>query len=86
MRASTLSTGLYELAAGDTDPQLPHSEDEVYYVIRGRAVIRMAGEDSPVRAGTVVFVEAGVDHRFHSIEEDLTVLVVFAPPRGSLAG
>ena len=84
-RASTLSTGLYELPAGDIDPQHPHSEDEVYYVIRGRAVITMAGEDRPVQAGTVVFVEAGVDHRFHSIEEDLSILVVFAPPRGSLS-
>ena len=85
LQASTLSMGLYELAAGDTDPQQPHTEDEVYYVVNGRAMIQVAGEDRPVQAGTVVFVEAGVDHRFHSIEEDLTVLVVFAPPRGSLS-
>ena len=85
IRASTLSTGIYELRAGNDDPQRPHTEDEVYYVIRGRASIHVAGEDRPVRPGTLVFVAAGAEHRFHSIEEDLTVLVVFAPPRGSQA-
>lgn len=55
-------------------------------MVSGRATISVAGEDRPVKAGTVVFVASGVDHRFHSIEEDLTILVVFAPPRGSLAG
>ena len=86
LEASTMSVGLYELPAGDIDPQQPHTEDEVYYVVSGRAMIQVADEDRPVRPGTVVFVAAGVDHRFHSIEEDLSILVVFAPPRGSLAG
>ncbi len=86
IRASTLSTGIYALSAGDADPQRPHTEDEVYYVIHGRASIHVAGEDRPVQPGTVVFVAAGAEHRFHAIEEDLTVLVVFAPPRGSQAG
>jgi mannose-6-phosphate isomerase-like protein (cupin superfamily) len=45
----------------------------------------VADEDGPVRAGSVVYVAAGVDHRFHSIEEDLEVLVFWAPPRGSAA-
>ncbi len=85
IRASTLSTGIYELRAGGADPQRPHTEDEVYYVVRGRASIHVASEDRPVQPGTVVFVAAGAEHRFHSIEEDLTVLVVFAPPRGSQA-
>ena len=86
IHASTLSTGIYELRAGGGDPQRPHTEDEVYYVIRGRASIRVAGEDRLVRPRTVVFVEAGAEHRFHSIEEDLTALVVLEPPRGSQAG
>ena len=84
-RASTLSAGLYELAAGDADPQQPHTEDEVYYVVSGRGAIQVGSESRPVQPGTVVFVEAGVEHHFHSITEDLTVLVVFAPPRGSQA-
>ncbi len=66
--------------AGSTDRQRPHQEDEVYYVIGGRAVIRVADEDRPVQAGSLVFVEAHVEHRFHDIEEDLRVLVFWAPP------
>lgn len=74
----TLRVGLYELAAGETDPQQPHTEDEVYHVVRGRAVLSIDGEDRPVGPGSVAFVAAGADHRFHSIAEDLSVLVVFA--------
>ena len=85
LRAATLGAGVYELHAGDTDPQQPHTEDEVYYVAKGRASIQVDGESTPVGPGTIIFVEAGVEHRFHSIEEDLTVLVVFAPPRSSRA-
>jgi mannose-6-phosphate isomerase-like protein (cupin superfamily) len=84
LRVPALSAGLYELPAGRTDPQQPHSEDEVYYVARGRAQIRVAGEDRAVGPGSVVFVAAGVEHRFHSIEEDLAVLVFFAPAEYSL--
>jgi mannose-6-phosphate isomerase-like protein (cupin superfamily) len=83
IRVPSLSAGLYVLPAGASDPQQPHTEDEVYHVVSGRGRIRVGAEDRGVEAGTVVFVEAGVDHRFHSIEEDLTVLVFFAPAEGS---
>jgi quercetin dioxygenase-like cupin family protein len=49
----------------------------------GKGRIQVGAEDRAVETGTVVFVEAGVVHRFHSIEEDLTVLVFFAPAEGS---
>jgi mannose-6-phosphate isomerase-like protein (cupin superfamily) len=74
-----LSMGLYVLPAGGVDPQSPHTEDEVYYVVSGRAKIRVANEDSIVQAGSIVYVAKNVEHRFHSIEEELTVLVFFAP-------
>ncbi len=80
-----LSVGLYTLPAGGTDPQQPHSEDEVYYVVSGRAVIQVGDEDQPVTTGSVVLVTAGVPHHFHSITVDLTVLVFFAPAEYSLA-
>ena len=79
----TLSLGLYVLPAGDTDPQQPHTEDEIYYVMSGAARLQVGDEDTEVKAGTVIFVETGVPHRFHSITETLTLLVVFAPPRRS---
>ncbi len=83
LRVPSLSVGLYALPAGATDPQEPHTEDEVYHVVGGRARIRVGAEDRGVEAGTVVFVEAGVEHRFYAIEEDLKVLVFFAPAEGT---
>ena len=83
--AGTLSLGLYVLQAGDTDPQQPHTEDEIYYVVSGSARIQVGDEDREIRAGSVIFVGTDVPHRFHSITETLTLLVVFAPPRRSRA-
>jgi quercetin dioxygenase-like cupin family protein len=74
-----LSMGLYVLPAEDVDPQLPHTEDEVYFVVHGRAQIKVAGEDRAVQAGSIIYVAKNVEHRFHSIEEELTVIVFFAP-------
>ena len=79
IRKPAISVGLYMLAAGAVDGQSPHTEDEIYYVISGRGIMRVEHEDREVGAGSVVFVGANVEHRFHSITEDLTVLVVFAP-------
>jgi mannose-6-phosphate isomerase-like protein (cupin superfamily) len=84
-RAEALSLTIAFWPAGGADDQTPHTEDEVYFVASGRGRIRVADEDRAVRAGTVVYVAAGVDHRFHSIEEDLKVLVFWSPPRGSAA-
>lgn len=85
VREPSLSTGLYILPAGSVDPQQPHTEDEVYYIISGRGQIRVADEDRAVSAGSVVFVATGVEHRFHTITDDLTILVIFAPARRSRA-
>jgi gentisate 1,2-dioxygenase len=61
LRVPSLSMGLYVLPTGAVDQQQPHTEDEVYYVVRGR--------------GRFTHVE----HRFHTITEDLHILVCFAP-------
>jgi mannose-6-phosphate isomerase-like protein (cupin superfamily) len=79
LKVPDLSMGLYILPAGGTDPQLPHMEDEVYYVVSGKAKIKVSDEDLVVQAGSIVYVAKNVEHRFHSIEEELTVLVFFAP-------
>lgn len=81
----SLSMGLYVLPAGDVDPQQPHTEDEVYYVVSGHARFTSGDEERDVQPGMVIFVEKGAEHRFHSITENLMLLVVFAPPRGSQA-
>ena len=80
LASDKLSVGLAIWPRGKPDRQRPHLEDEVYYVISGRATIQVGGEDRAVKAGSLVFVATGVEHRFHNIEEDLRVLVFWAPP------
>ncbi|HXM37070.1 MAG TPA: cupin domain-containing protein [Gemmatimonadales bacterium] len=79
IRIPAMSAGLYVLQADEPDRQLPHREDELYYVLSGRATIRVGAEERLVMPGTVVYVPGGVQHGFHSITEELQVLVVFAP-------
>jgi quercetin dioxygenase-like cupin family protein len=79
VRTHDLSVGIYVLPAGATDPQEPHTEDEVYHVVAGRARVTVGDEDRPVAAGSIVFVPADAPHRFHDIEEELILLVVFGP-------
>ena len=79
LRVPTMSAGLYVLPAGGTDRQKPHREDEIYYVVRGRARFKAGSEDREISAGSVIFVAAQVGHRFYDITEELAVLVVFAP-------
>ena len=83
VRQSSMSVGLYTLPAGGVDRQKPHTEDEMYYVIRGRGVINVAGDDRTVQAGSAVFIAAGVEYFFHVVEEELVILVFFAPAEGT---
>jgi quercetin dioxygenase-like cupin family protein len=83
LRVASLSAGLYCLKAGQVDRQQPHTEDEVYYVISGKASFRGGDKTQAVGPGSVIFVERHLEHRFVDITEDLTVLVFFAPPEGS---
>jgi quercetin dioxygenase-like cupin family protein len=79
LRVPVMSAGLYVLAAGASDSQRPHREDEMYYVVRGRARFQASDDDREVSAGSVLFVAAEVEHRFYDIAEELSVLVFFAP-------
>lgn len=79
LRVPSLSVGVYHLPAGEADPQSPHAQDEVYYVLTGKAKFQVGDETTPALPGAILFVEAGVDHKFFDIEEFLEVLVFFAP-------
>jgi len=79
LRVPAVSAGLYVLPAGGADPQRPHHEDEMYYVLRGRGRFRAGEDEIEVSAGSVLFVAAEVEHRFFDIAEELAVLVFFAP-------
>ena len=83
LRVPALSAGIYVLPAGGSDPQKPHKEDEVYYVVRGHAMMRVGSEERVVKSGSVIFVAAQVEHRFFDISEELEVLVFFAPAESS---
>lgn len=79
LRVSALSAGVYVLPAGAADTQRPHREDEIYYVLRGRAKMRLGMQERDVRAGDVIFVEKSLEHRFFEITEEIALLVIFAP-------
>ena len=79
LKHPSLSVGLYVLPAGGIDGQQPHTEDEVYYVVSGRGMFTHASEERAVQTGSILFVAAGVEHRFHSITETLYIIVFFAP-------
>ena len=85
LRVPDLSAGLYVLEAGGIDPQSPHTEDELYYVVTGRGMVTVGDETRPIVPGTTVFVAARVPHKFHDIAERLELLVVFGPAEGDRA-
>lgn len=82
LRERHMSAGLYALSKGEQDTQQPHAQDEVYLIVSGRGALTVGDETTPVARGSVVYVPAGVPHRFHHISEDLRVMVVFSPPEG----
>lgn len=79
LRVADLSVGTYSIPAGGTDTQEPHTEDEIYVVTAGRAVLESGDDRIAVRPGSVIYVPAGEVHRFAEIVEDLAAIVVFAP-------
>lgn len=79
LRVPAMSAGVYVLPKGGADPQKPHREDEMYYVVRGHARMQIGSEHAEVHPGSIIFVEAELEHRFYDIQEELEVLVFFAP-------
>ena len=85
VRNADLTAGVYRLSAGAEDTQEPHTEDEIYYVVAGRAQFTAGDQNVPVSPGDILFVAANEHHRFHDIQENLELLVFFAPAEGSRA-
>jgi mannose-6-phosphate isomerase-like protein (cupin superfamily) len=82
-RSADLSTGLYVLEAGEIDEQVPHTEDEIYVAVSGRARFRTKDATVDVTPGTVLFVPANEEHRFIDVTESLRLVVVFGPAEGA---
>lgn len=83
LRVDDLSVGTYCIPVGGKDGQEPHSEDEVYVVVRGRARLVAGTCEVDVGPGSVVHVAAHEPHQFTDVSEDLSVVVVFAPAERS---
>jgi mannose-6-phosphate isomerase-like protein (cupin superfamily) len=64
------------------DTQQPHTRDELYVVTSGSGEFTRGGERHPFAPGDVLFVPAGLPHRFENFTSDLTVWVVFYGPEG----
>jgi mannose-6-phosphate isomerase-like protein (cupin superfamily) len=83
LRVPHLSAGLYVLSAGAADGQAPHTEDELYVVLSGKGQLRVGERSTPVGPGSLCFVQSNAPHAFHSVTEELRLLVVFGPAEGS---
>jgi mannose-6-phosphate isomerase-like protein (cupin superfamily) len=79
-RHGSLSIELY--APRGQDPQSPHTRDEVYAVVRGNGQFRNGPDRHRFGPGDVLFVPAGVEHRFEEFTDDLVVWVFFYGPEG----
>ncbi|MBA2343540.1 MAG: cupin domain-containing protein [Rubrobacter sp.] len=64
------------------DPQTPHTRDELYVVVEGSGEFVNGPERHRFGPGDVLFVPAGVDHRFEDFTDDLIVWVIFYGPEG----
>lgn len=88
LRRRSMTCGIYRLEAGSSDGQSPHGMDELYYVLSGRAVLEVGSQTFDAEPGALLFVQAGAEHRFVDITEDLSTLVFFStaqPTRGGMA-
>ena len=79
----TLEIEIY--APRGTDPQKPHTRDEVYFVFSGRGEFVNGAKRERFAPGDVLFVPAHEEHRFESFSDDLVVWVMFYGPEGGEA-
>ena len=79
LRVPDLSMGLYVIPPGGLDPQSPHKEDEVYYILSGSGTLTAGDQQFAANPGSILYVAKGIPHRFHDVTEQLSILVFFAP-------
>lgn len=64
------------------DLQQPHTRDELYFVISGTGWFVNGETRKSFESGEVLFVPAGVEHRFEDFTKDFATWVVFYGPEG----
>jgi mannose-6-phosphate isomerase-like protein (cupin superfamily) len=75
-----LTIGTYSIPAGGLDDQRPHFEDEIYVVQTGTSTLGTDSGSAEARPGSVLYVPAREKHQWTNISEDLTLIVIVAPP------
>jgi mannose-6-phosphate isomerase-like protein (cupin superfamily) len=80
MEHGTMSVEIYRPVK--TDPQTPHQQDELYVVISGSGEFLNDGKRSVFGKGDVLFVPAGIEHRFENFTDDFTTWVIFYGAEG----
>jgi mannose-6-phosphate isomerase-like protein (cupin superfamily) len=78
LKIRDLEAGIIVLHPGEKDTQEPHSADELYYVTKGSGMMELGKTRKSISQGSIVFVPAGLRHKFYGNSEDLVVLYVFA--------
>jgi len=79
----TLELGYY--CPVGSDEQTPHGQDELYVIHMGHGVFIRGDERIAFAPGDVLFVPAGIEHRFTEFSEDFAAWVVFWGPQGGEA-
>lgn len=79
-RHGSLEVEIYEPKA--IDDQNPHARDEIYVVISGSGYFVNGKSRQPFEPGEVLFVPAGVKHRFEEFSSDFATWVFFYGPEG----
>jgi quercetin dioxygenase-like cupin family protein len=73
---------LYCLKPGQDQRVHSHPEsDKIYFVLRGRGVFHIAGEEKELGTGETVIAKPGQDHGVKNASADDLVLLVFMTPR-----
>jgi mannose-6-phosphate isomerase-like protein (cupin superfamily) len=65
-----------------TDRQQPHDRDEVYVIASGSGFFVNGDQRQQFETGEVLFVSAGVTHRFEEFTDDFSTWVFFYGPVG----
>jgi len=76
----TMELGFYK--PDGSDPQQPHTQDEIYIVQSGSGYFVCGEQRQPFETGEALFVPAGVVHRFEDFSDDFAAWVVFYGPDG----
>jgi mannose-6-phosphate isomerase-like protein (cupin superfamily) len=80
MEHGSMSVEIYR--PHQTDNQTPHQQDELYVVVSGHGEFLNGSDRMSFAPGDVLFVPAGVDHRFLNFTDDFATWVIFYGPVG----